>query len=431
MANSLLSTKLHTPRTRANAVSRPRLAEKLLAGVNRPGSFVLLSGPAGFGKTTLLSEFVAELQRPVAWVSLDEGDNDPIRFWTYLLTACQSIRRGIGESGLALLQSPQPLPDETLPTILINDLVRLGADLVLVLDDYHTIQNQTIHSALSFLLDHLPDKLHLVISTRIDPPWPVARFRARDQLVEIRALDLRFTTGETAAFLNQVMGLNLSSENVAALEARTEGWIASLQLAALSMKGHSDVTGFIEAFTGSHIYVAEYLIEEVLGRQSEEVKTFLMQTSILGRLHASLCEAVTGHIESQALLKDLYQANLFVIPLDDEGQWYRYHQLFTDLLQARLQQTFSADVIAALHQRAATWYEQTGMMPEAIEHALVARDFSHAAQLIEKTAMPMILNAYFITVEDWLQRIPPEYLNESLRANLAFAWMYLMRRNFT
>jgi LuxR family maltose regulon positive regulatory protein len=430
MSTSLLSTKLHIPHTRAHAVSRPRLTEKLLAGVKRPGSFVLLSGPAGFGKTTLLSEFAAEIQRSLAWVSLDEADNDPIRFWTYLLTACQSIRPEIGESGLTLLQTPQPLPEETLPTILINDLVRLGADLVIVLDDYHTIQNQTIHSALAFLLDHLPDKLHLLVSTRIDPPWPLARFRARDQLVEIRAADLRFRTDEAAAFLNEVMRLDLSAGNVAALEARTEGWIASLQLAAISMKGRSDVTGFIEAFTGSHVYVAEYLIEEVLGRQSEAVKTFLMQTSILGRLNAGLCQAVTGHTESQALLRDLYQANLFLIPLDDEGQWYRYHQLFADLLRARLQQTLSTDAIRTLHQRAATWYEQAGTLPEAIEHALAASSYTYAAQLIEQAAMPMILNAYFKTVEDWLQIIPPEYLNESLRANMAFAWMHLMRRNF-
>jgi LuxR family maltose regulon positive regulatory protein len=430
MSVSLLSTKLHIPRLRANAVSRPRLTEKLLTGIQRPGSFVLLSGPAGFGKTTLLSEFTTEFRRPVAWISLDEADNDPIRFWTYLITACQSIQPEIGESGLALLQTLQPLPAETIPTILINDLVRLDVDLVVVLDDYHTVQNQAIHSALSFLLDHLPDKLHFVISTRVDPPWPLARFRARDQLVEFRAVDLRFTTDETASFLNQVMGLNLSAENVAALEARTEGWIASLQLAAISMQGRSDATRFIEAFTGSHIYVAEYLIEEVLGHQSEEVKTFLMQSSILRRLNASLCEAVTGHVESQALLKDLYQANLFVIPLDDEGQWFRYHQLFMDLLKARLQQTFPAESIAMLHKRAAIWYEQEGMMPDAIEHALLASDYSHAAQLIEKTAMPMILKAYFITVEGWLQVIPPEYLNQSPRSNMAFAWMHLMRRNF-
>lgn len=431
MPIALLATKLRAPQPRPQVVSRSRLTAKLLASVKRPGSFALLSGPAGFGKTTLLSEFIAGLPRPVAWVSLDEADNDPIRFWTYLLTACRSVQPDVGESGLALLQIPQLLPAETLPTLLINDLVQANADLVIVLDDYHTLQNQAIHSALSFLLDHLPENLHLVISTRLDPPLPLARLRARSQLTEVRAADLRFTSDETAAFLNRVMGLNLSSEDVAALEARTEGWIASLQLAALSMQGRNDLTGFIQAFTGSHVYVAEYLIEEVLGSQPEAVKTFLMQTSILERLSAGLCEAVSGQKESQTLLRNLYQANLFVMPLDDEGQWYRYHQLFADLLQARLQQTLPADAIAALHQRAAAWYTQAGMLAEAMEHALLARDFSYAVQIFEKIAMPMILNAYFITVENWLRMIPAGYLMESVRANLALAWMYLMRRNFT
>jgi LuxR family transcriptional regulator, maltose regulon positive regulatory protein len=430
MAFSPLSTKFHLPRARANAVLRSRLIEKLLAGVRNPKSLVLLSGPAGFGKTTLLSTFAVDFQLPVAWVSLDEADNDPIQFWTYFLTACQSVRSDIGVSGLALLQSPLPIPNETMPTILINDLVRWGGDLVIVLDDYHVIQNSAIHLALAFLLDHLPENLHIVISTRVDPPWPLARFRARSQLIEIRAADLRFTVEETSIFLNEVMRLDLPIRAVAALEARTEGWIASLQLAAISMKGRSDLTGFIEAFTGSHMYVAEYLIEEILERQPEEVKTFLMQSSILKRLNASLCEAITGHVESQALLKNLYQANLFVNPLDDEGQWFRYHQLFMDLLRARLQQTLPADSIALLHKRAATWYEQAGMMPDAIEHALLAPDYSHAAQLIEQTVMPMILKAYFITVEQWLQMIPPEYFHQSRRANMAFAWMYLTRRNF-
>ena len=426
MSVSLLATKLHIPHARANGVPRPRLTEKLLTAVQRPGSFVLLSGPAGFGKTTLLGEFVTELQHPVAWMSVDQGDNDPIRFWTYLITACQTIQRGIGESGLALLQSPQPVPDETIPTILINDLVKLKNDLVLVLDDYHEIHNPSIHTALSFLLDHLPEKLHLVFSTRVDPPWPLARFRARNQLIEIRAVDLRFTTEETAAFLNQVMSLNLSAENVSALEARTEGWIASLQLAAISMKGRSDVAEFIKAFTGSHSYVAEYLIEEVLEHQSEEVKTFLLQTSILARLNASLCDAVNGHSESQTMLKDLYQANLFVFPLDDDGEWFRYHHLFADLLKARLRHSLSAEAIATLHQRAAVWYEKSGMTPDAIEHALTAKDYPHAVKLVEKVALPMILQAYVRTVAGWLQSIPPKYLEESLRVNMALAWMNLL-----
>src|SRR5512141_3054714 len=314
MSVLILSTKLHIPRARANGVSRPRLTEKLLAGLKQAGNCALLSGPAGSGKTTLLSEFVAELQQPVAWISLDEADNDLIRFWTYLITACQTVQPKVGESAFALLQTPQPLAGDTIPTILINDLVGMERDLILILDDYQLIQSPSIHSALGFLLDHIPDKLHLVLSTRVDPPWPLARLRARNQLVEIRAADLRFTAEETSIFLNQVMGLKLATEDVAALEARTEGWIASLQLAAISMRGRSDVSGFIKAFTGSHVYVAAYLIEEVLGHQTEEVKTFLLQTSILEGLNAGLCDAVTGRSDSQTILKDLYEANLFLLP---------------------------------------------------------------------------------------------------------------------
>src|SRR6266508_2927102 len=349
MSVSLLSTKLNIPHTRASGVVRPRLTEKLFDGVNRPGSFVLLSGPAGFGKTTLLSEFVEQFVRRVAWVSLDEGDNDPIQFWTYLITACQSIQPKVGEAALAVLQTPQPLTDDVIPTLLINDLDRLESELILILDDYHIIQNPSIHSALGFLLKHIPDKLHLVLSTRVDPPWPLARFRARNQLIEIRAADLRFTSEESTVFLNQVMGLRLSAEDVAALEVRTEGWIASLQLAAISMRGRDDTAGFIKAFTGSHVYIAEYLMEEVLGHQTEDVKTFLLHTSILEGLNASLCDAVTGRSDSQAILKDLYEANLFLLPQDDEGQWFRYHHLFADLLQARLSQGLPANAIADLH----------------------------------------------------------------------------------
>ena len=430
MAVSLLSTKFHIPRTRSNAVSRPRLTGKLLTAVKRSGSFVLLSGPAGFGKTTLLSEFINQLQHPVAWVSIDPADNDPISFWTYLITACQTIQREIGESALALLQTPQLLPDGVIPTLLINDLVKLKNDLVLVLDDYHEIHIPSIHADLSFLLDHLPDKLHLVVSTRVDPPWSLARFRARDQLIEIRAADLRFTTEETAAFLNQVMGLNLSAENVSALEARTEGWIASLQLAAISMKDRSDINGFIKAFTGSHVYIAEYLIEEVLNHQTEEVKTFLLQTSILERLNDGLCSAVSGLPDRPVVLKNLYQANLFVVPLDEDGQWFRYHHLFADLLKAHLRHSLPPDAIAVLHQRAAVWYEQSDMVPEAIEHALAARDYSHAAQLIGKVALPMVLQGYVRTVDGWLRSIPQEYPEHSPQLMMAFAWLHLLRGDF-
>ena len=430
MSVSLLSTKLYIPPSRPNAIARPRLTEKLLSGVNQPGRFTLLSGPAGFGKTTLLSEFVARLQLPVAWVSLDEGDNDPVRFWSYLIAACQTVQAGVGASAQTMLQSPQPLPEEMIPTILINDIASLDRELVLILDDYHAIQNETIQAAFSFLLEHLPEKLHIVVSTRVDPPWPLTRFRARNQLTEIRAQDLRFSFEEAAEFLNRTMGLNLSAEDVAALEERTEGWVAGLQLAALSMQGRSDLATFVKAFTGSHIYVAEYLVEEVLRRQPGQMQTFLLQTSILDRLSAGLCDSVTRRQDGQDIMTTLHKSNLFVIPLDDEGQWFRYHHLFSDLLKARLQQSQTAQAIAELHQRAAAWYEQEEMTPEAIEHALAAADYSHVVQLIGKVALPMILQAYVRTVEGWLQAIPQDYIEESLQANMAFAWLHLLRGAF-
>ncbi len=431
MSGSLLSTKLYVPPARENAVARPHLTEKLMTGLRQPGCFVLLSSPAGFGKTTLLSEFISQLQQPVAWVSLDEGDNDPVRFWSYLIAACQTVQAGVGASAQAILQLPQPPQAEPILTLLINDIASLDHELVLMLDDYHAIQNETIHSSLNFMLEHLPGNLHVVVSTRIDPPLPLARYRTRNRLVEIRARDLRLTNEEAASFLNRMMGLNLTTENVAALEKRTEGWVAGLQLAALSMKGRSDVAGFIKAFTGSHIYIAEYLVEEVLQRQPDEVQRFLLQTSILDRINPALCEAVTGCESGQSMLTALQRANLFILPMDDEGWWYRYHQLFADLLRARLRQSWSPEVIAGLRLRAAGWYARSGMVQEAIEQALAAADYSYALQLIEKIALPMIFNAYFKTVEDWLRTIPPEYLSESPRVNLAIAWMHLLRRNLT
>jgi len=426
MSDSLLSTKLYRPQARANAVPRSRLTGQLLDAFRRPGNFTLLSAPAGFGKTTLLSEFVAQLPQRAAWLSLDEGDNDPIGFWSYVIAACRSIQPHLGEAALALLQSPQPLPDEAAPTLLINDLAALESRLLLILDDYHLIHNPAIHASLGFLLDHMPDQLGLVISTRVDPPWPLAHFRVRQQLVEVRAADLRFNSDETTAFLNGAMQLGLSPGDIAALEARTEGWIASLQLAALSMKGRSDVSAFIRTFAGSHAYVAEYLVEEVLQRQPEEIRDFLLATSILQRMNAALCEAVSEKRESRALLKKIYQDNLFLVSLDDEGEWFRYHQLFADLLKARLRQSQPRQAVAALHQRALSWYEQAGMIAEGIDQALAIPDYAHAVQLVEQMALPMILQAHVRTVEGWLQSIPPEQ-RESPRLDMAFAWLHLLR----
>lgn len=419
---ALLSTKLHIPRPRASGVSRPRLMEKLLAGARRPGSFVLLSGPAGFGKTTLLSEFVAQLRPPVAWVSLDEGDNDPVRFWTYVIAACQTVREGLGESALGLFRTPQPLPVEAVPAILINDLVELDRDLVLVLDDYHTIQNENIHAGFSFLLEHLPGNLHIAVSTRVDPPWPLARYRARNQLVEIRAQDLRFTVEEATNFLNRMMGMNLTTEEVAALEERTEGWVTGLQLAALSMKGRSDIAGFIKAFTGSHVYVAEYLLEEVLQQQPEDVQAFLLKTSILERLNAGLCEAVAGCQNGQAMLMALQRANIFVFPLDDESWWFRYHHLFADLLQARLRQALSADEIADMHRRAAGWLAQNGSAVGAVNHFLAARDFDQAARLVEQNTFPLMTRGELATLLRWIDALPSDLTLRRPAFLLAKAW---------
>ncbi len=429
MPISLLPTKFHIPYPREQRVSRPRLVEKITGAISQPGIFVLISGPAGFGKTTLLSEFVAQLDQSVAWVSLDEEDNDPVGFWSYLIAACQTVLPSVGQSAQALLQLPQTLPDVLVPTVLVKELAGLEQGLVLVLDDYHAIQKDSVHSGMAFLLDHMPEKLHLILLTRVDPPWRLARLRARNQLIEIREKDLRFSTAEAAAFLNQAMGLNLSAENVAILENRTEGWAAGLQLAALSMVGRTDKSVFLKAFAGSHVYVAEYLVEEVLQQLPDNVQTFLLQTSILKRLNASLCEAVTGCQDGQAMLDGLLRRNIFVIPLDDEARWFRYHQLFADLLQARLQQLPAQDT-AELHRRASGWYEGAGLVFEAVEHALAAADYSNALRLVEKEGLPTILQAHVRTVESWLQAIPPNFIAKSPKANMVYAWLNLLRGTF-
>src|SRR6266487_6708336 len=331
MPMPILATKLYIPPLRPHVVSRPRLLERLNEGLHR--KLILIAAPAGFGKTTLISEWVEGIERPTAWLSLDEGDNDPTRFLTYLVAALQTIAANIGEGVLGMLQSPQPLLPEAMLTALLNDLTTISDQFVLVFDDYHVIDAKPIDHALTFLLDHLPPHMHLVIATREDPPLPLARLRVGGHLTEVRAVDLRFTPSEAAEFLNQGMGLTLSAQDIARLSTRTEGWIAGLQLAAISLQGHDDAASFITSFTGSHHFVLDYLVEEVLGQQPESLQTFLLRTSILDRLCGSLCDAVLldATAPGKETLEYLERANLFIVPLDNERCWYRYHHLFADL----------------------------------------------------------------------------------------------------
>jgi len=398
----LLMTKLHIPPARLNMVSRSRLTERLNVGMK--SRLTLIVAPAGWGKTTLLSAWHAQAGR-IAWVSLDVGDNDPVRFWTYVITALNRLHPGVGDVALTVLRSPQTPPIESVLTLLLNALATLPGEIIVVLDDYHLIQTQSIHDALTFLLDHLPSSLHLVIASRLDPPLPLALLRARDALTELRVADLRFTLPEATTFLTVVMGLPLSPEESAALEARTEGWIAGLHLAALSLQGREDLASFITAFTGSNRYVVDYLVEEVLQRQPEDVQQFLLCTCLLDRLSGPLCDAMHGSDGSQGLLEYLERANLFIIALDDERQWYRYHHLFAEVLRSRLQQMQPA-LIPHLHHRASLWYEQHEMFAEAISHALAVSDVERAAHLIEQRAMLLAQRGRAHLVLSWLNALP-------------------------
>jgi LuxR family maltose regulon positive regulatory protein len=405
-------TKLAVPSTRVSLVPRPRLSERLEEGLGP--QLILVSAPAGFGKSTLLGTWVAELSgsgRPMAWYSLNSADNDPAQFWRYFFTAIDLLQPGSGKRALALLDSPQAPPIEAILTTLLNELVDLSTDAALVLDDYHLIESQTIHEALTFLIDHLPPRMSLVIATRMDPPLPLPRMRARGEMTELRAADLRFTPEEAATFLNQVMGLELSAEDTAGLEGRTEGWIAGLQMAALAMQNHTDVSGFIAAFAGSNRHVLDYLAEEVLARQPEELQTFLLETSILDRMRAPLCNAIIGRADGQTALERLEHANLFVIPLDDERNWYRYHHLFVEVLRQRLRQEHP-DLVSVLHRRACEWFERQGLVGEAINHALAAQDWERALRLIESNGVTVVLSRQVQTMLGWIDRVPEELARE-------------------
>ena len=407
MPTSILATKLYVPPPRSRVVLRSRLIDRLNEGLQ--GKLTLISAPAGFGKTTLVSEWIEESGRLTAWLSLDEGDNDSTRFLIYLVTGLQTIAPTIGAGLLSVLQSSQPVPTESILTALINDISAIPDRFMFVLDDYHVINAPAVDHALTFLLEHLPRQMHLVITTRDDPQLPVARLRARGQLTEIRATDLRFTASEAAEFLNQVMHLNLSAADIATLETRTEGWIAGLQLAALSVQGHKDVPEFIRAFAGDNHYIVDYLVDEVLERQPDPVRNFLLQTAILDRLNGSLCEAVTGQEDGNGRLEALERGNFFVVPLDDKRRWYRYHHLFADVLYTHLTAE-QPDQVATLHRRASVWYEQQGSVGDAIRHALAAKDFARAAGMIELAIPALRRSRQEATMLGWLQALPDHLL---------------------
>jgi LuxR family maltose regulon positive regulatory protein len=413
MYKPLFDTKLHIPTRHAHLIQRPRLIELLDHGCH--SKMTIISTPTGYGKTTLLCQWLSCCSFPIAWLTLDRADNDPIRFLLYLAAALQRIDPNVDIDMLDALQSTAVssggnasslLP---LTTELINDISKIQSPFFLVLDDYHHIESERVHNIISYILENQPVPLHMVIATQVDPPLPVARLRAQGQLVELRAIDLRFTPREASTFLNDVMNLALTQEQVNALVKRTEGWVAGLQLAGISMQAHEDKTAFIEAFTGSHHYIMDYLLEEVLNHQNDLLREFLLRTSILERMTGNLCNALTGRSDGPEVLDRLEQNNLFVIPLDDQRQWYRYHHLFADVLQSRLQQ-FHPEIMLELHRKASEWFTANGFLEDAIFHSVSGKDLENAAGLIEQNAMAMLKHGELVTLLNWIK--PVEVLSE-------------------
>jgi len=442
MPNPLLRTKFYVPPARPEWVSRPRLLAMLDGGLNC--KLTLLSAPAGFGKTTLLaawrgaqgsasaapparasrSQDASSLSLPaaVAWLSLDEEDNDPVRFWTHFITALRESPAALGKVALATLDAPQPPPIQVLVSNLLNEILETTTPLLVILEDLHFIDDPQVHESLTFLLDQLPPYIHLVVSSRSDPPWPLARLRAQGEMVELRARDLRFTLAEATAFLNDWMGLDLSDEEIAALESHTEGWVAGLQLAAISMQGRNP-NAFIRAFRGSHRFILDYLIEEVLDRQGADRQAFLLQTAILERMAAPLCDALldTPPPSSQQALAYLESHNLFLVSLDDERRWYRYHHLFAELLRTQLEQR-SPDLVPLLHRRASAWYEQQGLIAEAVSHALAVQDMERVARLLDRNALAVVNHGESATLLRWLGELPAEVVQTHPWLCVAHAW---------
>ncbi len=424
MTFPILATKLYIPPPRPTIVSRSRLINRMNAGLS--GRLVLISAPAGFGKTTLVSEWLAQTGRDAAWLSLEEEDSDPARFLAYLIGAMQTIDEACGAGLSALLDTPQPPPVEMLLTSLLNQIAGFPQPVILVLDDYHAVDSAAVDSALAFLVQHLPPQMRLVITTREDPQLPLSRLRARGQLTEVRAADLRFTPDEATAFLSQTMGLALSNQQVAALEGRTEGWAAGLQLAALSMQGRQKQAEFVRAFAGDNRYIVDYLVDEVLDQQPDDVRSFLLQTAILSRLTGPLCDAVTGQSRGDAMLESLERANLFVVPLDDSRRWYRYHHLFGDVLRSHLHKE-QPEEFPVLHRRASHWYWENDLPAEAVHHALAAPDYELAAQFLELAWPQMDRSRQSPRWLAWASVLPPEIVRARPVLCVAYGWALLDR----
>ena len=422
MSIPILSTKFFIPTSRSTVVPRIQLIDRIQRGLSR--RLTLISAPAGFGKTTLLADCVGKIKEPVGWISLDEQDNDKVRFLKYFINAIQQIEKGIGDNSLLALQSQQPLETEILVTGLINDIADINHPFVVVLDDYHVITDTEIQQILLFLLDNQPPQMHMVISSRADPPWPLARLRARGEIEEIRIQDLRFTLDEAAILLNEIMGFTLSSKDLAALEKRTEGWVAGLQMAAIALQNQQDKASYIQAFTGSHRYIFDYLMEEVLNSVPDDAREFLLRTSILDRFNGSLCDFVIEKENSQSILMDLEHKNIFLIPLDSRQNWYRYHHLFAELLRNQLNHE-KAGLAAQLHKRASMWFEQRGIIDTAVNHAVATKDFEFAADIVERNVADVKDSGDLPMIGNWLQKFPDETVFNHSWLCIAKAWVLI------
>lgn len=421
MTAPLLNTKLFKPTTGPQTINRVRLTDKLNAGLK--SRVILISAPAGFGKTTLISAWADQLKIKSAWFSIDTGDNDPNRFFTYCLASLQNINPDFGKPTSSLLQSPQAPSLDLIIANFINDVAASLGETVLILDDFHLIESKEIHTVMDYLVENLPANLKLVVMSRQDPPWHLSRLRVRNHLSELREADLRFTVDEAFDFFRDSMKLELTQNDIEALESRTEGWIASLQLAGLAMQGRKDISSFISDFTGSHSYIVDYLTEEVLQYQKDNVQEFLLKTSILNRFCSGLCDAVTGRTDSSELLDELLKLKLFVIPLSDTRIWYRYHHLFSDLLQYRLSQTYP-DIIKDLHIRASIWFEENGLIEEAFYHAIQGDDYESAADLIESVSVNTLMRGEIVTLQKWISQVPDDVINARALICICRAWIY-------